>query len=88
MATDSMRRGNDFCLVVDTHQVCKSSGMITMPMGNKHIVNHTEVDAQFFCITDKNITCPSIKQNPIFLRLQQNRQAMLRLKMAVIRAII
>ena len=62
--------------------------MVAMTVRNENVVNGTEVYAQQLCIFDKHVTCSSIKQNPIPLRFQQDRKAMLYRKTAVIASII
>jgi hypothetical protein len=57
-------------------------------MRDKHIIYHTEVDAQAFCITDKHITDPSVEQYPMPVCLQQDRQPMLYGLTAVIRPVV
>ena len=51
--------------------------MVTMPVRNENIVNIAEVYVQQLCISDKQITCSSIKQNLVSLRCQKDGQPML-----------
>ena len=39
--------------------------MVAVSMRNENIVNATEVYPQFLSIADKNITGPSIQQDPV-----------------------
>ncbi len=37
--------------------------MVTMPMRNENIVHIAEIYVQLLCVSDKYITCSSIKQD-------------------------
>ena len=62
--------------------------MVAMTVRDEHIVQRTQIDAHLFCITDKHIAGSCVKQDTMPFRLQQDRQAMFRLQLAVLRAVI
>ena len=47
--------------------------LIDVSVGDKDIINCTEVNTQSSCIADKQITGTRIKQHTVFVRLQQDR---------------
>ena len=64
---DGMRRHNDFCFIVNLHEMLQSSSMVAMSVGDKHIVHRTEVDTHLLGITDKDIACSCVHQNPMMV---------------------
>ena len=62
--------------------------MVAMPMRNENIVHIAEVYAQLLCVSDKNVTCSSIKQNPMLFCFQQDRKPMLCKETAIAASII
>ena len=43
LATQGIGRDDDFCLLVDGHEMLQASGMVAMPVRDEHIVNLAEV---------------------------------------------
>ena len=60
---DGLWRDNDLGCLVNVHEVTQATCMVTMTMGDKHVVNSAEVNAQSLCIAYKHVACPCIKQD-------------------------
>ena len=50
--------------------------MVAMPMRNENIVHIAEIYTQLSCVSDKQVTCSSIKQDLVLFCFQQNRKTM------------
>ena len=46
--------------------------MVTMSVRNENIIHITKIYTQQLCILDKQVTCSSIKQNPMLFCFQQD----------------
>lgn len=68
----SIRRDDDFSLLIMFQEVPQAACMVTMPMRYENIVNITDIYAQQLCISYKHVTCSSIKQNLVQLRCQKD----------------
>ena len=62
--------------------------MVAMSVRNENIIHITKIYTQQLCISDKQITCSSIKQDIVPLRCQQDRQPMLCFKCRIARPVI
>ena len=51
--------------------------MVAVSMRDEYIIHIAEIYAQLLCISDKHITCSSIKQDLVPICFQQDRQSML-----------
>ena len=68
LSFEGIGRDDDFCLVVHLHEMLQSSRMVAVSVGDEHVVHRAEIDARSLRITDKDITCSCVKQNPMMLR--------------------
>ena len=66
----------------------QASGMVTMPVGDKDIVNGAEVNPQPLRVSDQHITGSRIEQDAMALRFQEYRKPMLRFESRVVCPII
>lgn len=83
-----MRGHNDFCMIVDGHEMFQTSGMVAVAVGDKHIVNGAEVDSHLLGIPNQQVAGSRVKQDTVALRFQEYRQPMLGRPYRVVRAII
>ena len=77
LSTHGMGRHDDLRMVVDDHEMLQTSGVVAMAVGDKHIVNGTEVYSQSLCVTYKHAAGSRVEQDAVTLRLQEYRQPML-----------
>ena len=68
-ATEGTWRDNDLSAVVDGHEMAQASRMVAMAMGDEHVVNLAEINAQCPCVLDEDIGGTSIEQDAVPVRL-------------------
>ena len=88
LSAHGVGRHDDLGMSVDGHEMFQTSGMVTMAMGDKHIVHRAEVNPQSLRIMNEYVAGSCIEQDSMTLRFQENRKPMLRLQSWVVRAII
>jgi len=87
-SAEGIWRDYDFGRPVHLHEITQTSGMVTVSVRDKHIVNCAEIYAQPFCITDKQIAGSCVEQDSMLFRFQQDGESVLRFQCRVIRAVI